>query len=131
VIGNRALIIATAGISIAAMHVSRGVSRIGPDRLAMILHGLVEIALALPLVGAVAVDESEIALVKPAGFQEARAGLDGCVAGTAHASLAIVRCRRDDETNGRHADQCGESPFLESFYEWHPNAPLFGQVCEV
>ena len=62
------------------MHVSRGVSRIGPDRLAMILHGLVEIALALPLIGGVAVDEREIALVKPAGLEEARAGLDGDVA---------------------------------------------------
>ena len=115
VIGNRAVIVATAGVKIAAMHVSRGVSRIGFDRLGMILHGLVEIALALPLIGAVAVDEGEIALVKPAGLEEARAGLDGGVAGSAHASLAIVRCCRNDETGGRHADQSGENPFLDIF----------------
>ena len=126
VIGNRMVVIATAGVSIAAMHVSRGVTRIGSDRLAVILHGLVEIALALPLIGAVAVDEREIALVKPAGLKEARAGLDGSVAGPPHAKLAVIRRRGNNKPGASHADQAGDSPFLNVFCVQHQTPQLFG-----
>src|SRR6185437_9426852 len=80
VVGDGAVPVAAAGVSIAAMHVSGGVSRVGLDRRAVILQRLVEIVLVVPLIGAVAVDEREIALVEAAGLQEARAGRDGGVA---------------------------------------------------
>src|SRR5262249_17892336 len=121
VIGKRAVPIATTRVKIAAMHVPRGVSGVSADRLDVILHGLVEIALALPLIGAVAVDEREITLVEPAGTNETRAGLDSRIAGSTHAFLAILRCRWDHNAGGR---QPGENVFLK---EQHQTPPLFGQ----
>src|SRR5262245_53180177 len=123
-ISNRALVIATAGVKIAAMHVSRGVSGVSTNRLGMILHRLVEIALALPLIGTIAVDEREIAFVKPTGPKEARAGLDRRITGSPHAILAILRRRRINEASGRQTDQSGERPFSK---EQHQTPPLFGQ----
>src|SRR4029078_10475744 len=97
------------------------------SRVAGILQSLVEIALAVPLIGAVAVDKREIALVEPAGLQEPRAGLDGRVTGSPYARLAVIRCCRNDERGGRHADQPDESPFLNVFCEHYQTPPLFGQ----
>jgi hypothetical protein len=93
----------------------------------MILYSFVEIALALPLRGAVAVDEREIALVKTARLEKSRAGLDGSVAGSPDANLAIVGCCRDNKPSGSHADQASASPFLDVFYNQHQTPPLFGQ----
>src|SRR5512135_3633137 len=126
VIGDRVLIIATAGVSIAAMHVSCGVSRIGPDRLAMILHSLIEIALELPLIGAVAVDQCEIAPVIPAGIKEARAGLDGSVAGYVRKPRRRpLLLEQQTKRQSCRSDQ-RESSF-ERLLRAAPNAPLFGQ----
>jgi hypothetical protein len=77
--------------------------------------------------GAIAVDEREIALVKPAGLEKSRAGLDGSVAGSPDANLAIVGYRRDNKPGGNHADQARASPFSNVFYKQHQTPPLFGQ----
>lgn len=52
-------------------------------------------------------------------FQEARAGLDGSVAGSPYANLAVVRCCRNNKPGGPHADQAGENPVLDVFCEQH------------
>lgn len=95
----------------------------------MILHSLVEIALVLPLIGAVAVDQREIALVIPAGIKEARAGLDGSVAGSPYANLAVVRCCRNNKPSGSHADQASENPSLNVFCEQHQTPRCLVRAC--
>ena len=71
----------------------------------MIRDGFLELAHAVPLVTAIAVDDCEIALVVSAGLDGAGAGLDRGVAGSSDANLAVVGSRRAAETNGGDADQ--------------------------
>jgi hypothetical protein len=41
-IGNGAIVIAVAGVNVAAMHISSPISRVGPNRLAVIRDGFLE-----------------------------------------------------------------------------------------
>lgn len=75
-VGDGAIKIAVTRVSIAAMHVTGGVGRIDADGLVMVHDGILEIAGALTLVAAIAVQERKIASVIASGFDGARASLD-------------------------------------------------------
>ena len=89
----------------------------------MILHGFVEVALALPLIGAIAVDDREIIPVISAGIESTRTGLDCVVARPSYANLAVVGLCRNNKPNGRDTDKAGPSPFYDAFCAQHQTPP--------
>jgi hypothetical protein len=104
VVGDGAIEIAVARVSIPAMHVTGGVGRIDADRLVMIRDGILEVPGALTLVGAIAVDDRKIVPVIATGFDGARASLDCGLTGSPYANLAVVRGCRSNKPCGGNGD---------------------------
>jgi hypothetical protein len=110
VIGNSPVEIAVAGVSIATMHETGGVSWIGSDRLVMIGDGFLVIARALPLVGTIAVNDGQVVLIEAPRVKGACASIDCGTAGSSDALLGVVGRCSANEAKGGNTDECAKRP---------------------
>jgi hypothetical protein len=91
VIGKSAIQYAAAGVSIATMHETGGISRIRPrDRRVVICDGFLVLADMISLVAAMAVDERHIAPIESARVKGTRASVDCGAAGSSYTDRAVV-----------------------------------------